>query len=260
MPNDRRCSLADYRIQAQFIFQGPPNSKIRGRYSKVEAFLGRHIADRMLALFPRKARIRNHLLRVIEDRRPYVYDQRWATLTGSIYLKGGWQCYRYFENAAEIIRSDLQPKRSPSQLNRAWLERVRRSNSVCVHVRRGDYIQSGLGLCPLSYYTEAATVMRNRVGNPVFFVFSDDLQWCREYFSIDNAVLVDANNSDDPVSELHIMSSCRHHIIANSSFSWWAAWLAESRKQVVIAPQPWVSFAPSVPDLIPPGWMILPYA
>jgi Glycosyl transferase family 11 len=84
--------------------------------------------------------------------------------------------------------------------------------------------------------------------------FSDDLSWCRRNLPLDDLVYVDASNADDPVNELLIMSACRHHIIANSTFSWWAAWLAHHRDQVVVAPEPWTSNAPTVSDLLPSHW------
>jgi hypothetical protein len=121
-------------------------------------------------------------------------------------------------------------------------------------VRRGDYLKTTFGLCSTTYYTNAAAVMRERVGNgATFFVFSDDLQWCRDHLPINDPVFIEGN-MDDPVSELRLMAACRHHIIANSSFSWWAAWLGHHDQQVVMAPEPWISTVSRSPDLIPSSW------
>jgi Glycosyl transferase family 11 len=253
LQGDRAFCLNRYSIDAHFIFDGPP--KVHGRYFKLPGQFGMQIADRIHAVVPRTTQIDGHRFRVIEERELYNYDKRFDGLTGSIYLKGGWQSLRYFEDAADIIRAELTSNLAPSEVNRSWLDRALQNQSVCVHVRRGDYIKRGFGLCSSSYYAEAAKLIRERVENPTFFIFSDDLPWCRENLPIEEMVLVDANGPDDPVSELMIMSSCRHHIIANSSFSWWAAWLGSRRDQVVIAPEPWVSICPSVPQLLPSNWV-----
>ena len=186
------------------------------------------------------------------------YDPRFETLTGSVCLYGTWQSYRYFEEAAETVRAEIRLSSEPAGANRSWLDRIRRSNSVCLHVRRGDYLAphpSGIDrLCPVSYYYRAVQHIRGRLENPQIYVFSDDWLWCHEHLAIEGAVLVDANGPEAVVEELRLMAACRHHIIANSSLSWWAAWLPTHQEQVVIAPQPWVQ-GQLWPDLLPKEWI-----
>ena len=260
LPGDRSFCLDRYSIRAQFRFDGP--SKIRGRYFRLPGKHGTRIADAFHRIFPRTVEFDGRRFRVIEDRKLFTYDTRFDSLAGSIYLKGGWQCFRYFENAADIIRSELRPAAPPPATNREWLARVGQTNSVGVHVRRGDYLSAEYvnrnGVCEPAYYANAAKSIRARVESPTFFVFSDDLAWCRDNLAIDGMVLVDANSPDDPVNELRLMTACRHHIIANSSFSWWAAWLASHPQQVVVAPLPWMTAAPSVVDFLPEQWIKLP--
>ena len=93
---------------------------------------------------------------------------------------------------------------------------------------------------------------------PKLFVFSDDIPWCRSAFAGTDVAFVDVNGPDDAVDDLRLMAACRHHIIANSSLSWWGAWLAHHPEQVVIAPQPWLPGADSDRDLLPPHWIKLP--
>jgi glycosyl transferase family 11 len=260
LAGDRSFCLDRYSIRAQFRFDGP--SKVRGRYFRLPGRAGTFIADAIHRVFPRTVEIDGQRFRVIEDRKLFTYDTRFDTLSGSIYLKGGWQCFRYFENAADIIRAELRPAAEPSAANREWLDRIRQTNSVGVHVRRGDYLSAEylerIGVCLPAYYTNAVKSIRARVDNPTFFIFSDDLAWCRDNLAIEGMILVDANSADDPVNELRLMAACRHHIIANSSFSWWAAWLASHSEQVVIAPYPWMSGEPPLVDFLPDHWTKMP--
>jgi hypothetical protein len=260
LPGDRSFCLDRYAIRAQFRFDGPP--KVRGRYFRLPGKLGTRVADAFHRMFPRTVEIDGRRFRVIEDRQLFSYDTRFDSLRGSIYLKGGWQSFRYFENAEDVIRSELRPPAEPPAANRKWLDRIRNANSVCLHVRRGDYLARDnlerIGVCGPAYYADAVTHICERIESPAFFVFSDDLAWCRDNLPIEGMALVDANGPDDPVNELRLMSACRHHVTANSSLSWWAAWLASHPEQVVIAPQPWMSGAPSLEDFLPERWIKLP--
>src|SRR6202008_3427836 len=106
------------------------------------------------------------------------------------------------------------------------------------------------GVCSAGYFARAMRLVRERVENPTFFVFSDDLAWCRQYVTGADVAYVDANSSDAAHDELELMAACRHHIIANSSLSWWGAWLARTDGQIVIAPKPWFTRKADTPDLL----------
>jgi hypothetical protein len=152
----------------------------------------------------------------------------------------------------------------PNAANQQWLARINVANAVCVHVRRGDYLKAPHfehhGLCSAEYYRRAMQDMRERTANPAFFVFSDDWAWAREHLSGGDAVVVNANGPEAGQDELRLMAACRHHILANSSLSWWAAWLAAGDGQIVIAPKPWFNTNADTPDLLPPAWRVLPKA
>jgi hypothetical protein len=258
MANPRKFVLDRFPIKARIIRDAP--ARVRLRYFRLNGALGRRFSDAFHNVFPRTVQIDGHRFKAVYEKQPFRYERRFEELAGSLYLAGWWQSYRYFEDSA-AVRSDLKMTWVPPGANRQWLEQIRKINSVCLHIRRGDYLdpqtRNSFGVCAPSYYLQAAQIIRQRVENPQFFVFSDDLAWCREYLSIDAAQFVDANGPDDSVDELQLMAACRHHIIANSTFSWWAAWLAEHPEQIVIAPQPWF-ITNMAPDLLPKRWIRLP--
>jgi len=192
----------------------------------------------------------------------FDYDPAFAALGTNIYLDGYWQSYRYFDDVHDLVVRELTLPYEPNDGNAGWLDRIRTSNSVCVHVRRGDYLMSDHfsqhGVCSANYYGRAMRLMTERTVTPHFFVFSDDLDWSRRHISGDNVAFVDANSAETAHDELKLMASCRHHIIANSSLSWWGAWLARHENQIVAAPDPWFSARKRTPDLFPPSWISLP--
>lgn len=164
------------------------------------------------------------------------------------YLSGYFQNECYFASAGEELRKVFTFVPIRSETN-AGLARVIRAaeNPVSVHVRRGDYLTiagGGFhGLCSLDYYAKAIDVIRSRVINPTFFVFSaDDPQWAREAFApfgLGDSVVGDENTGSDGYENMRMMSLCKHHIIANSSFSWWGAWLNPNPGKIVICPERW---------------------
>ena len=203
---------------------------------------------------PTTYRIGGHRFKVFGEKQWFTYDPFFERLRGSIYLTGYWQSYRYFEDAADLIRAEIRPAWPFSDANRAWLARIEAANAVCLHVRRGDYLDhrgEAPLLCARSYYDAALAHVRRSVQDAQIFVFSDDIAWCRETFADAGFSFVDSNGADDAADDLRLMAACRHHVIANSSLSWWGAWLARHPGQVVIAPQPWLPDVSSDQDLLP---------
>lgn len=177
-----------------------------------------------------------------------------------VFLDGYFQWERYFIAGQGAIRADLT-LREPLPPEAAAIERqIRGAPSVAVHVRRGDYVanpvnQRMFGSCSAEYYRSALAHVRSCVGSPRPFVFSDDQAFARELFAgLPDAVFID-DKSGDPVVDLYLMSCCDHHIIANSSFSWWGAWLGRKDGQIVVAPEPWFDWpAFSGVELAAEGW------
>lgn len=251
--------LDRYPIDVEIVRDAP--GKLHLRYFRLPGPLGRQLTDAFHRRVPRTYRLGGHRFNIFNESREWLYDPQFEKFSGSVYLNGYWQSYRYFENAADPIRAEIQPTSAPSNGNQTWLARIRSVNAVCLHVRRGDYLRSPSNVplvCPRSYYDAAIRHVRRVLENPQVFVFSDEMAWCRDAFAATEVAFVDVNGPDDAVDELRLMAACRHHIIANSSLSWWGAWLAQHQDQIVIAPSQWIAGAAAPIDLLPPHWTKLP--
>jgi hypothetical protein len=255
---ERAFALSCYPIDAEIVCDafGKPHS----RRLRLPGSLGRRLSDAFHDYVPTTYRIKGHRFNVFGEKRSFTYDSIFEILAGSIYLTGYWQSYRYFERVRDLIRGEIRPAWPLSAANRIWLARIEASNAVCLHVRRGDYLHhNGLPLvCARPYYDNALEHMRRFVQKPQVFVFSDDIPWCRDAFRGPDIAFVDTNGPDRAADDLRLMAACRHHIIANSSLSWWGAWLAHHPEQIVIAPQPWLPGADTDRDLLPQRWIRLP--
>ena len=191
------------------------------------------------------------------------YHPAFMNLKGNIYLDGYWQSWRYFEPIREIIASDFKFRSSPKSKNRKILQEIRCHNSVCIHFRRGDhvhnpYVNKTHGVVPANYYEQAIAVIATKVKSPQFYVFSDDIEWVKQHFVLSSHPfrIVDINDVRHPQEDLRLMTECKHHIIANSTLSWWGAWLAKSDGQIVCAPKRWfINPQFSSRDMIPQNWI-----
>jgi len=178
-----------------------------------------------------------------------------------VHLLGYWVTDRYFRHIADRIRRELTPKEPLNDDNRRALARIQSTFSVAVHIRRGDYVSNPVttayhGLLPLGYYRRAMDYIAERVSDPVFFVFSDDIGWVKDNLRHPVAMeMMSINRADQGHRDLQLMTACRHHILANSTFSWWGAWMSESAAKIVIAPTPWfLNMSLDTRDLLPGGW------
>ena len=196
--------------------------------------------------------------------RQFHFDPRILELPDHVCLFGYWISARYFGDAGEAIRRELRPRRPLSDEARKVAAAIGATESVAVHVRRGDYAHhpataASHGFCGLDYYRRAVDVVRRRVSDPHFFVFSDDPDWAFENLDVGGSVdFVSHNRGPSGVEDLCLMSAARHQIIANSSFSWWAAWLNGQDGKVVVAPRRWMN-DPScdTSDVLPEEWTAL---
>jgi hypothetical protein len=179
------------------------------------------------------------------------------------YLVGHWQSEKYFQKHSSKIRADFTFKLPLSGKNADIAEQIGRVNAVSLHVRRGDYVKNPKttathGLCSLDYYHTAIRYIYETVEQPYFFIFSDDMAWVKEHLKIDAPCqYVDHNQGKESFNDMHLMSLCKHHIIANSSFSWWGAWLNSSPEKIVIAPNKWFANQNNIKDLLPNDWVTL---
>ena len=177
------------------------------------------------------------------------------------YLKGYWQSEKYFHGAASIIRNDFTFKNTLTGQNAELAGQIGQVNAVGLHVRRGDYAKNPKttathGLCSLDYYQAAIRYISDRVEHPCFFIFSDDIPWVKTQLKIHFPCrYVDHNQGAESYNDMHLMSLCRHCIIANSSFSWWGAWMNPHPEKIVVVPQRWFANDNNVKDLFPVGWV-----
>jgi hypothetical protein len=194
----------------------------------------------------------------------FHFDPGILNLPDAVYLDGYWQSDKYFKDIEDVIREEFSIKAPQNGKNKKLAELISSRESVSLHVRRGDYVSNSVtnkvhGTCGLDYYTRAIAEIFSRVDDPYFFVFSDDPEWSKANLNISHPVVfVDHNNASRNYEDLRLMSQCRHHIIANSSFSWWGAWLSSYPDKIVITSKRWFS-DPTVDtsDLIPPEWLKL---
>lgn len=175
----------------------------------------------------------------------------------NVYLDGYWQSEQYFW---EVRNSIIDSIHFPVLVGRyrEYQNQIENSNAVSIHVRRGDYLYNQdmyVDLCSTEYYERAIRYICERVDMPSFFVFSDDINWCKQRFDeIDRRILYIDNGNYSPYDDLQLMSLCQHNIIANSSFSWWGAWLNENKDKIVVAPNQWTKTHRNV-DIVGRGWV-----
>jgi hypothetical protein len=171
------------------------------------------------------------------------------------YLRGYYQNESHFISSRARLLAEFIPKNNSQNLLESG-----DALQIAVHVRRGDYVSlpsanAHHGVLPLSYYLQAIEVMRKRHPQAEFLIFSDDIEWCqRELKTVGNMVWVDENYGDN-AQQIYLMSQCHHHIISNSSFSWWGAWLNTREKAEVIAPMKWTtSQNEGKNNIVPSNW------
>ena len=183
------------------------------------------------------------------------------------YLYGCWQSEKYFKEAAPVIRTDFRFKGFLAGQNAELAGQMDKVNAISLHVRRGDYVTNPKtlarhGLCSMDYYHAAMKYISDRVEQPYFFIFSDDIPWIKDNLKINfPCQYIEHNSGTKSYNDMHLMSLCRHHIIANSSFSWWGAWLNPRGDKIVVAPKNWFANENddknNIKDLFPYGWICL---
>jgi hypothetical protein len=211
--------------------------------------------NRFLPTFPLKASS-------YVKEKSFAYNSEIIDTNTEIYIEGYWQSEKYFKNHEFTIRNDLTLKPEFNVSNNLLANKMNSVNAVNLHVRRGDFISDPEtrkfhGICSQDYYQKGINIILNSVNDPHFFVFSDEPEWAQKNLEIPIPVtFMTENGSEKDYEDLRLMSLCKHHIIANSSFSWWGAWLSNNPDKIVISPATWFN-NPSVDtrDLIPDSWI-----
>lgn len=175
------------------------------------------------------------------------------------YFQGYWQTEKYFNTIKEIIKGNFTFKIELDAENRQLANQISTCNSVSIHIRRGDYMKSRRfhqtgSVCSPAYYRRAIDYIQSHTKDAFFFFFSDDIDWVKANLEFPNACYVENNKGKDSYMDMQLMSLCKHNIIANSSFSWWGAWLNSYSEKIVIAPDIWFRNV-DMPDIIPDDWI-----
>lgn len=176
------------------------------------------------------------------------------------YIVGYFQNENYFKDYYLEIMHLFKFRDIPEEDidNFKILQLINSTKSVAVHIRRGDYLNSKFHIAlPLSYYKQAINIIRSKVKNPTFFIFSDDLLYVTNYFVDEDMIIVPYNQISDSYKDLQLMSLCQHNIIANSTFSWWATWLNTNRNNITIAPKTWFRKQFDLSGLLLKDWLII---
>lgn len=251
---DRR-DFANYTVHAYAL----DVFRLEVRDAAPEHLPGRHWSARLGRLLsgrPSPRHVRERSLR---------FDPAVCALSGAVYLDGYWQCERYFADRVAALRQDFTFRHAPSPANAAYLEMIRGETSVSLHVRRGDYVSNPQalavhGTCAPDYYAHAVDLLMQRTGRDLTaFVFSDDHDWVADHLRLPvPMVQVAGNDAAHAYEDMRLMAACRHHVIANSSFSWWGAWLDPRPDAMVVAPMRWFADTTrDATDILPERWIRL---
>lgn len=190
-----------------------------------------------------------------------IYEFNPAALEqkGDIYYEGYWQAYKYFEECKNIIKKQFV-FRDIDETNLAISEEMMNFNSVSIHIRRGDYVNAKdfKNICTLDYYKHAIQLLKQSGKQYVFYIFSNDLEWCYEnlkYLLQGHEIkFIEGNNGLNSYKDMYLMSSCKNMILANSSFSWWAAFLNRNANPIILIPTRWVNSTECM-DIAPNEWI-----
>ena len=173
-----------------------------------------------------------------------LFDKKLLEIDDNSYLDGYFQCEKYFKDIREIILKQFTINQDISNYTKEIKNKIQNSKNSCsLHIRRGDFVNSTNinihGACDIEYYKKAMKYLEEKVVNINYFIFSDDIEWVKENLAIQNAIYIDSKEKRIPHEDIYLMSLCKNNIIANSSFSWWGAWLNQNENKIVIAPKRW---------------------
>jgi hypothetical protein len=211
------------------------------------------VQQRLPGLFPFK----------LIHEKSHAFNEFILTAPDNSWLNGFWQTEKYFIDIENTIRSDFEFKSPAQELNKTLAEKIKSCESVSIHVRRGDYTTPKVlafhGICTTDYYYKAIEALSKKTTIRELFLFSDDTSWVKQNMRFDLPVTyIDHNTGKNSFEDMRLMSLCKHNIIANSSFSWWGAWLNAYKNKTVIAPINWIlDKQVDTTDVIPENWLQL---
>ena len=191
-----------------------------------------------------------------------AFEKKIFTTKNNIYIDGYWQSEKYFKAIENDIRQEITLKEPLGEKCLEIVKKITETNSISIHIRHGDYLNDKLSkifeICSPEYYTQAISLMAKKIEQPYFFIFSDDIAWAEKNLKTNFPIEYVSKNKFEDYKELVLMGMCKHNIIANSSFSWWGAWLNNNHQKIVIAPKTWFKDpAKIIKDIIPDSWIKL---
>ncbi len=201
----------------------------------------------------------NYEGRKYSERVEFRFDREFFNVPNKTYLWGFWQSFKYLEKIEDILRKEISIRAPSKQFISASEKLSGLHNPIAFHIRRGDYlnIKSGFNILPNSYYLDSAQLLKNEIGSFTAIVFSDDQNWVKQNISFLDQLVFASDFGLNDYEELILMSKCKHQVIANSSYSWWGAWLNSNPDKVVIAPMNWHRLHDSQSELLLPEWIKL---
>ena len=214
---------------------------------------------KLLKIFHFERLIKNYYLE-----RGLFFDKKVLELSDGVYLEGFFQCEKYFYNIREMLLKEFTLKEELSEYSKTIKEKLDKTKkTVSLHIRRGDYISNSTtnnihGLCDLDYYNNAIKYLNNKLDIFDIYIFSDDILWAKENLRYKNMYFIESEDKRLAHEDIYLMSLCDCNIIANSSFSWWGAWLNQNKEKTVIAPKKWFSdskMQEESENIIPEKWI-----
>lgn len=198
--------------------------------------------------------------RIVKENFNYNFNKQFMIPSkGITFYYGGWHSENYFIDARDTILQEFEFTSPDDSENTNHINNIKAANSIAIHVRRGDFLNADNinlfgDVCTKKYFEKAIDFVELKVGNPHFFVFSNDLVWVKENLAISNVTYVSCNLGKDSWKDMYLMSLCKHNIISNSTFSWWAAWLNKNTNKIVISPSRFLKDDHRT-DVYPDSWI-----
>lgn len=241
--------LHNFNIKAQLASKEEVERLKKGRPFSFERFINDYLFKLPTSLIERDLR----------------YSPEYFITYKDCFLNGYWQSQNYFVHIRDIILDEFTIRHFPAGNNQTLLDKILTTeNTVSVHLRRGNFVTVEQvnkihGVISVDYYEQAMDWMISQVSNPLFVIFSDEIEWARENLPNKYRMLfVDENNAERDYEDLRLMNACKNHIIANSTFSWWGAWLNQNPNKIVVAPKRWFAdpeWNRQIEGIVPEGWI-----
>jgi hypothetical protein len=195
------------------------------------------------------------------EKSPFIFNEDLLKkkIVKNVSITGFFQSEKYFIHYKKIVLKLFSFPKIKNKLHQKYLNLIKNKNSVAIHIRRGDYLNDRKvryihGILGEDYYKKSISYIKKKVKNPIFFIFSDDIELVKKTFSFFNNKKYIFTDTKSSINDLYLMSNCKHFIIANSTFSWWGAWLSKNKYKIVCAPKRWLRARVSAPDIMPESW------